>query len=338
MICPYCSLYIAQETASTCPRCRQALPGTFTESENFGLPDNPIAQAPTMFSSGSFPSGQGAPSGPFVSGQPFYPSGQPSAFSGNFQGMPPGSPAMPPAWGAPAPLPPSMPPRKSRAGWIIGTLVVISVLLAGGLGFTLLTLKGQGSQSSTKGAPTSSTPAATATPSETVFFQDPLTSNANGWASDTHCFFQNQSYHSKDGYICYAPVGSLSDATISVDMQQISGPITWFYGLVFRRVSKGNYYVFDIDSNGKWLFGKDVNDTYSDILPYRPDSGIKTGLNAVNTLLVRMKGSHFEFYINGTKVGETDDTTYAAGLSGIHGDSHLEATFNNFKVTLPASA
>lgn len=333
MICPYCSLYIAQETASTCPRCRQALPGTFTESENFGLPDNPIAQAPTMFSSGSFPSRQGAPSGPSVSGQPFYPSGQPSAFSGNFQGMPPGSPAMPPAWGAPAPLPPSMPPRKSKAGWIIGTLVVVIVLLAGGLGVSLYKLQGQSGQTNKQNAASTTLPSPTATPVETVLFQDPLTSNVNGWANDSHCFFKDGSYHIVANYLCYAPAGNISDATISIDAQQLSGPLVWFYGLILRRPSKGNYYKFYIDSNSKWGFGKVVNDTFTDIIPYQFNAAIKGGLNVKNTLLVRMKGSHFDFYINGTKVGEVDDTTYTSGLSGLFGNDYNDVAYTNFKVT-----
>lgn len=334
MICPYCSLYIAQETASTCPRCRQALPGAFTDSENFGLPGNPIAQAPTMFSSGSFPSGQGAPSGPSFSSQPFYPSGQPPAFSGSFQGMPPGSPAMPPAaWGAPAPLPPAMPPRKSRAGWIIGTLVVIIVLLAGGLGVSLYKLQGQSGQTNKQSAAATTLPIPTPTPAETVLFQDPLTSNVNGWLVDSHCLFKDGSYHIVASYICYAPAGSNSDATFSVDAQQLSGPLVWFYGLMARRPSKGNAYEFLIDSNSKWRFGKEANGAYTDIIPYQFNAAIKGGLNVKNTLLMRIKGSHFDFYVNGTKVGQVDDTTYTSGLSGLVGNDNIDVAYNNFKIT-----
>lgn len=86
-------------------------------------------------------------------------------------------------------------------------------------------------------------------------------------------------------------------------------------------------------SNSKWGFGKVVNDTFTDIIPYQFNAAIKGGLNVKNTLLVRMKGSHFDFYINGTKVGEVDDTTYTSGLSGLFGNDYNDVAYTNFKVT-----
>jgi hypothetical protein len=331
MICPYCSLYISQDDTPTCPRCGKALGGAWTNGENFGPPVNPMEQAPTVFSSGSFPSGQGTPVSPSVSGpsQPFYAPGQPPTSSGNV-GMSPGAPVMPPAWGAPAPMPPAVPPRKSRTGWIIGALVVIIVLLACGLGVSLIALHGQ---SNKQGAAPTTLSGPTFTPSETVLFQDPLTSDVNGWLVDSHCLFKNGSYHIVASYLCYAPAGSISDATISVDVQQISGPLTWFYGLMLRRASTGNYYAFYIDSNSKWGFSKHVNGTRSDVIPYQFNAAVKGGLNVKNTLLVHMKGSHFDFYINGTKVGQVDDTTYTSGLSGLFGNDNIDVAYNNFKIT-----
>jgi hypothetical protein len=347
MTCPSCGLALEQASISVCPRCGQFLSSTPGASENYGPPLDQLSQAPTLFSGGPPPAAPGAwPAG--YAGPPSPSQSAPPPSSGYSQYPTAGSPSRPMAGGfpptpsmplagsmPPMPFPPPAPPRKSRAGIIIGVLVVIIVLLAGGLGITLHTLKGQSGNSATKGTAATSTPVPTATPNETRFFQDPLTSNQNGWAADSHCFFQNSAYHIRDGYLCYAPIGTLADLSVSVDVQQVSGPDNWFYGIVLRRASKGNYYVFDIDSRGKWLFGKVVNNTYSDILPYRPDPAIKTGLNVRNTLLVRTKGTHFDFYVNGTKVGETDDATFASGKCGVHGDSHLEAAFNNFIVNIP---
>ncbi len=270
--------------------------------------------------------------------EPGVPPPPPTGYSqGGFPGTPPVPP--PPVWSAPpAPFPPPAPPRKSRTGLIVGIVALIFVLLVGGTAIALFASKGSGGQTSNNQTPTATAttaPTPTPTPGETVFFQDPLTSNTNGWASDEHCFFQKNAYHIKDGYLCYAPIGQVSNGTITVDAKQVSGTPYWFYGIVLRRESKGNYYVFDIDSNGKWLFGKTVNDDYSDILPYQPSSAIKTGINVVNTLTVRASGSHFEFYVNGTKVGQADDTTFSSGSCGVHGDPNIEVAFNNFKVTLP---
>lgn len=233
----------------------------------------------------------------------------------------------------PAPRPPVLPQRKSRTGIIVGVVVTLIVVACFGVGLALIAQHGNlvrtpGNQG---------TATAVAAAHERVFFQDPLTSNTNDWPVDSYCFFQNSAYHIRDGYLCYAPIGSLTDQSVSVDVQQVSGPNGWFYGLALRRTSKGNSYVFDIDSNGDWLFGKDVNGTYSNILRPRPNPAIKTGLNAINTLLVRAKGPHFDFSINGTNVGEEDDSTFATGICGVHGDPHLEAAFSNFVVSIPQS-
>ena len=335
MICPYCSLYIAQGTASTCPRCGQPLAGASRNGENFGSSGNPMAEAPTMFSSGSVPSGPGAAydapgSNP---SQPFY-QGQPPAFSGNVQGMPPGLSTMPPAWGASAPLPPAMPPRKSRAGWIIGTLVVIILLLVGGLGVSLYKLQGQSGQTNKQSASSTTLPSPTAAPSETVLFNDPLTSNVNGWLNDSNCFFENSSYHVKGNYLCFAPAGNIIDANISVDVQQVAGPTTWGYGIMLRHVSNGNFYEFAVISNSEWDFSKVVNGTRTHILQFTPTTALKGGLNTVNRLLVRAQGSHFEFFINGTQVGQADDTTFSTGITGVASSgADIEVAFNNFKIT-----
>ena len=102
---------------------------------------------------------------------------------------------------------------------------------------------------------------------------------------------------------------------------------------MLRRPSTGNYYSFYIDSNSKWGFSKHVNNTRTDVIPYQFNAAIKGGLNVKNTLLVRMKGSHFDFYINGTKVGQADDSTYTSGLSGLFGNDNIEVAYNNFKIT-----
>ena len=241
-----------------------------------------------------------------------------------------------------APLPPtSTPPRKGRGGLIIGVLIALVVLLASGLGVSLYALNArnqQTGQTGTSSPSTATTATASPTPTSTgtgaVLYQDAFTSEATGWSNDSHCFFEKNSYHVRDGYLCYAPAGNIGDGNFSVDAYQVSGDPVWFYGIVVRRVSKGNYYAFYVDGNSQFLFSKYVNGTRTDILAITPSAAIKGGLNTINTLLVRAQGSHFTFYVNGTKVGEADDSTFTTGYSGIEGGGGgIEVAFNNFKIT-----
>ena len=237
--------------------------------------------------------------------------------------LPASGPTPPDSSGDSAPLP--APPRKRKTGLIIGILIALAVILASALGVSLYALA-HNQQSA-------SMPAPTATPNATILYQNSFTLNATEWLSDSHCFFQNGAYHIKDGYICFAPAGVIPEGNISVDAQQVAGPNNWLYGLVFRHTSQGDYYQFGIDSHGDWYFGKVVNNTGTALLGWIPNPAIKAGLNTVNTLLVHIKGAHFDFYINGTKVGEADDTTFSAGLCGIRGGPPIEAAFNNFEIT-----
>lgn len=325
MNCPRCGLSIEDALATTCPRCGQSLVEMAAER----LPDSEAAtdaiyEMPTLPTSGPIVPDAGISSGQNYGFAPFG------------QGAPAASGPMPLAGNAPLAPAPAMPPRKSRSGLIIGILIALVVILASGLGVSLYALA-QKQQSANTGPAATATlaPTATATPNETVVFQDPLTSNTKGWSSDSHCFFQNGAYHVKDGYLCFAPTGEISDGSISVDAQQVSGPLDWGYGIVLRHVSQGNYYEFNITSDGTWDFSKVINGSRTHIVPFTLTSAIHQGLVTVNTLQVRAQGSHFVFFVNGIQVGEADDSMFTSGMSGVDGGGGgTEMAFNNFKISI----
>ncbi len=276
--------------------------------------------------------GQAAPPSVPLYGQPMY--GQPMYG----QPLPPGYPpyGMPPGY----PTPASPPARKSRTGLIVGIVAAALVaVLVTSVGVALALSHPGDTSPAAQAQPTVEAQGAasvTPTPSERVIFQDPLTANTNGWRDDgTNCSFHKDGYHITGGFICYAPTGQFGTVIVSVTTRQIAGPITEFYGLVLRRTSTGNYYAFTIDSNGKWRFSKIVNDTFEDILPYVPNSAIHQGVNAVNTLKVLASHTHFTFFVNGTQVGEADDSTFSDGLCGVAGATNGEIDFTNFTVALP---
>lgn len=236
-----------------------------------------------------------------------------------------------PAYGA-TPQPwagqPRQPQKKSRAGCVVSSvlaLVLVVVLLAAGFLYLRNQSGGLTIGGATIGGNTSSGPG--------VIYQDALNgSTKDKWANDSNCFFGSGGYHINAAFICYAPADTTGDAVTTVTVSQISGPITYPYGLVIRRVSKGNYYEFLIDANGKWLFDKVVNGTSTDIVKFTADKAIKTGLNQSNTISVQAKGSHFVFSVNGTQVGTADDSTFPSGETGLSGNDNIEVVYTNLVI------
>jgi hypothetical protein len=356
--CVRCGEALGEAREGNCPRCGLPMSASVAAASAPGAQTAPMFGGTTGDSSPLHPGQSAAEPSPFVEpgmwqgnppsmplyaqpvppSYPYYGQAAPPSVPLYSQPLPPGYPpyGMPPGY----PMPMSLPARKSRMGLIVGivatALVAVLVTSVG----VALALSHPGSTSpAAQAQPTveaQGTATVTPTLSERVFFQDPLTANTNGWADDgTNCSFHNDGYHVANGFICFAPAGSFGSVSVSVTTRQIAGPITEFYGLVLRHTSRGNYYLFSIDSNGKWRFSKVVNNTFADILPYVPNSAIHHGANAVNTLKVRAIGTHFTFFVNGIQVGEADDSTFSDGRCGVDGAGSSEIVFTDFEIALP---
>jgi hypothetical protein len=166
-------------------------------------------------------------------------------------------------------------------------------------------------------------------------FTDPLLSNQNGWLTNTDCVFKADGYHLTRGYLAYAPVADATNFDVTVQVTQTTGTVLAPYGLVFRRISLGNYYVFGIDGNGKWTFYKALENVGTDIVAFTASPAINQGLNAQNTLEVKAQGTHFTFFVNGTQVGEADDASLAkAGELGVAGHDDIEVVFTDFSLRI----
>lgn len=163
-----------------------------------------------------------------------------------------------------------------------------------------------------------------------TLLDDPLKTNANGWANDFHCYFAQDGYHNGGGYICYAPIDNQVDGAETVTVSQIAGPDTLAYGLIVRMEDDNNYYEFAIDSNSRWAFFKVVNGKTTRLQDYTTNVAINGGLNTKNTLSVTMSGSTFEFYVNGQKMGTKNDATFPEGKWGLAADSGLNVVFTNY--------
>ncbi len=338
MNCPRCGLEIEEKNASFCPHCGERLDmySTNFSVERATLPSQPIHEAPTRISANLPPDGRRgwasnigpSPATPATNAA-FYSSDNPV-----YQ-PPPGA-----TFRRSGALPVAAASRRVSSGRIILGILVLLIVFASGVGVGVLLAKPQTQQPQGQQTPTASKttaptpkPSPTATPVEHVIFSDPLTAPTHPWQNDaTRCAFRGGSYHIFFDFICEAPIGIQSNVAISVQVKQITGTARAFFGISLRFSSAGNFYQFLITSNSTWLFEKAVNGVVHAIVAETANPAIKPGLNVANTLLVRVKGTHFDFFINGTSVGEADDSTYSSGLMGLLGADNADVAFNNFQV------
>ncbi len=167
--------------------------------------------------------------------------------------------------------------------------------------------------------------------------------NDNGWSADDGCAFQSDGYHITDDNPdttngCIVPFDAVADAQASVTVQQISGDTGAEYGFLFRASSSADFkycqcYAFAISSDGHWEFTKTVRDQLSEISSWQTSDAIHTGLNAVNTLAVDAQNTHFAFFINGTQVGEADDSSIISGETALNVSPDTECVFTDFLLT-----
>lgn len=174
---------------------------------------------------------------------------------------------------------------------------------------------------------------ATATPNSVIYQNKLDGKDKANWNDDSTCGFKSDGYHVTAGFICLAPADKVGDAVYTVTVKQISGPDTYAFGLVFRHPSAGNYYDFQIDANGKWLFDKVVADKTTTIVDFTVNAAILKGLNQSNTISVQAQGSHFIFSVNGTQVGTADDTQFSSGDTGLAGNDGIEVVYTDFAIT-----
>lgn len=218
-------------------------------------------------------------------------------------------------------------------GIIIAVVVVLVACSVGGL----VLVNQAGNLTSTVGTATATTgTGATATPSETVLFQNALTSSSPDMAQTQHCTFGADGYHVKQGFICFVGIGDQSDVHIKVTVKQTTGALNEPYGISFR-AGDGTDYEFDIDSGGSWVSYKCDGTTCSKLVDYTDTDTIHGGLNSANTLEVTAVGGQFEFSINGTPVGHAQDSAYTSGRIGLFCSDTLECVFTNLTISKPAA-
>lgn len=110
----------------------------------------------------------------------------------------------------------------------------------------------------------------------------------------------------------------LKDAYIEAPMRvaDCSGGDT--YGLVLRSPDFVKGYWFSLTCGGDWAFGYWNGEEYVNLKDgSNPNGAILTGSNQTNRVGVMASGSDFQLYINGVKIADVQDETFAeAGSFG----------------------
>lgn len=105
-------------------------------------------------------------------------------------------------------------------------------------------------------------------------------------------------------------------------------------GLAFRLTNQNQYYFMGLTCDGTWGFSRyTAANAVETILDY-VDSDVIKPASETNRIGVLANGNHFEFYINGVKVGQTDDSTYPN--AGSYGFVTMSAGTANFKTSVDA--
>lgn len=370
MHCPSCGYPIDQQSLERCPQCGRPLTAPADQLIAASAP-TPATGSPSPGGEPVAPSVQDPPQSPYTPYAPYAPytqPGQPGVYlpapggyaqpygqpappshplspsypppSGYFQAAYPPMGYFPSPYAAQPPAPPAQ--RKSRVGLIVGIIAAVVVVLAVCTCGTIFAVQSLSRSAVIHGFPTitvyTPTPAPTPTtiPVRTVIYQNTFASGADGWSTDTNtCFWKSDGYHVTDGYECYAPTGVQKNVDVSVRAKQLSGDTQSPYGLVFGLDDKNNDYQFVIVGDSSWALFRCTNDGCTAAVDYTDDPAILGGLRTSNRLEVLVQGTHFAFYVNGSKVGSYDDPNYTSGRVGVAVGDKIECVFTDFVVSRP---
>ncbi|MDQ2885227.1 MAG: protein kinase [Chloroflexota bacterium] len=167
--------------------------------------------------------------------------------------------------------------------------------------------------------------------------------NANRWTVDgTHCTFNTGGYYvtvPQPDYLQYCPLlqPSVNNTAAQVDVTLLTSNSA---GMLFR-LSGDQFYDFEITNQNQFFFRRhDVGATsnaYYFYLIKNTHSNAILPADQKNTLFIIANGNDFKLYINGSFVGEAQDSNYSSGQLALAAGTPdsiptAQAKFTNFKL------
>jgi hypothetical protein len=126
-----------------------------------------------------------------------------------------------------------------------------------------------------------------------------------------------------------------ADFVLEFDASLAEGNKYNAYGVLFRYQDKANHYELDLNGNGSFTLGKEVDDEWTDIVDWTSSEAIKrTGF--VNRVRLTAYGNTFTLYLNDHFVYEFTDDAFSSGniapVVTAYENPPARATFDNIKV------
>ncbi len=222
-----------------------------------------------------------------------------------------------------------------------GGLVIIGLLVA------IVLVVAKGVPLLQRGKPTP-IPAQAITPAPTPLYplalQDDFSDPTSGWPTTDQpgygLRYANGQYQilakDKDLFAWSVYDRTFSDFSVEVEASKQSGPDNNFFGLMFRRQDRENFYRFDISSEGQYFLSKSVGGQWATLIDWTTSPHILTG-EATNRLRVDCQGTKISLYVNGRHLADASDASFSQGAIGLFAGSteenpNLVIAFDNFRV------
>jgi TRAP-type C4-dicarboxylate transport system substrate-binding protein/tRNA A-37 threonylcarbamoyl transferase component Bud32 len=182
-----------------------------------------------------------------------------------------------------------------------------------------------------------------------LFYEDDFSDPESGWTKSLNesgeWSYQDGEYHMTGKkyewwmWDAQQNAGRFTDFEMEVDARMLSGHEESGYGMIFRYIDSGNFYLFAVNVNGNYTIRGYRDKTWFHIKQGK--SGFIDPDDSTNHLKVVCKGSQIEAYVNGYLLATVKDATFTDGFIGLTTYGHEPGThvaFDNIRVReLPES-
>ncbi len=129
----------------------------------------------------------------------------------------------------------------------------------------------------------------------------------------------------------------LTDFYLSVDVQQMEGPDTADYGVIFREDDDSNFYYVGINGQGKYILYIFFEE-WDTLIDWTESEFIEPGES--NRITVIGEGSHFTFFVNDQYLTEFTDDKIPEGVTALavelsEENDHAIFEFDNYELRAP---